>query len=78
MCWDRNVSGGNRLEVRRVEGLKVQEWEMLGSFREEGITWFELWAEEDETCRSEEAGVAMRQAPPLWEPGCCVLHTGCL
>lgn len=69
---------GKWVGERRAEGLKVQGWEILGSFREEGNRWLEVWAEKDEICRSEEAGVAMRQAPPLWESGCGVLATGCL
>ena len=64
-CW-RNFSGRSGLEESRVEGLEVKEWAILESFRGEGIRWFDLRAEEDETCRSEEAGVAMRQALRAW------------
>lgn len=61
-----------------VKGLQVQGWEILGSFKEKGIRWLEVLAKEKETCMSEEDGFAIRQAPALWDPGCGVLHTGCL
>lgn len=45
----------------RVEGLQVQGWEILGSFKEKGIGWFEVLAKEKETCMSEEGGFAIRR-----------------
>lgn len=78
LLGQKYFSGENGLEERRVGKLTVQGWKILGSFREEIIRWFEPWAEEDEICRSEEAGAPIRQAPLLSEPGCDVLPKGSL